>query len=123
MVRCHPKVVPVKHTYCLVGDASVQRRGPKGYFDSSRKEFLESQVPSYLAAGKGNRRKFWHELFSAWWKQYPWRLADSEEPPTDNPEEMARLALAGPDNLTQKGLVVKALEDVRLSLLLLANRD
>ena len=123
MVRRRLKVVPIKHTHRLEGDASIPRRGPKGRFEGSRKELLESHVPAYLAAGRGNRRKFWHDLFSAWWKQYPWRLADDEEPPANNPKEMARLALAGPDDLDQKGLVVKNLEDVRLSRFLLANRD
>jgi len=122
-VRYHSKVVPTKHTHHLVEDASVPRRGPKGYFNGSRKELLEDHLPAYLATGKGNRQKFWHGLFSAWWNRYPWRLADDQEPPTDNPEEMARLALAGPDDSAQKKLVVKTLEDVRPFLFLRANRN
>ena len=82
-----------------------------------------SRVPAYLAKKKGNRRKFWHELFSAWWEQYPWRLTDDEEPPTDDPEEMASLALAGPNDSVQKGAVVKRLEGVRSFTFPLVNRD
>ena len=115
-MRIHLKVVPVKHTHCLVGDASVPRRGPKEYFSGSRKEFLKSHFPAYLTTGKGNRQDFWHDLFSTWWGRYPWRLADDEEPPTENHEEMAKLALAGPNDLAQKRHVVKRLENVRFFL-------
>ena len=113
-----PESRSVKHTHYLVGDPSVPRRGPKGHFQGSRKEFLENHVTAYLAAGKGNCQNFWHDLFSAWWKQYPWRLADNEEPPMENPEEMAKLALAGPNDSAQKKLVVNALEGVQFSLFL-----
>ena len=68
------------------------RRGPKGYFQGSRKDFLEGWLPEYTAAKKGCRQNFWYDFWSAWWQHYPWRLDDGEEPPKDNPEKMRRLA-------------------------------
>jgi len=94
-------------------NAATQRRGPKGYFQGSRKEFLESYVPAYLANKKGNRRTFWHGLFSAWWLRYPWGLDDDQEPPTDNSERMTRLASVGPGDQAKKAVVEKKLTAVR----------
>ena len=122
-VRLHLKVVQVKLTHYLVGNASAPRRGPKGYFDGSRIVFLESRLPAYRAARKGNRQTFWHKLFSAWWQQYPWRLADSREPPTNDLEKMAGLASAGPDDSAQKGVIERRLEEVRSFHFLRADRD
>ena len=73
-----------------------QRRGPKGYFTGSRKEFLESQLPAYMVIKKGIRRGFWHKFWSTWWQRYPWGLEDDEEPPADDPDKMARLVSVGP---------------------------
>jgi hypothetical protein len=70
------------------------QRGPKGYFQGSRKEFLDSQLPEYMAVGKGSRQSFWHEFWTAWWERYPWKLEDDKEPPAE-PEEMKRLASVG----------------------------
>ena len=74
----------------------IGRRGPKGYFQGTRKEFLESQMPEYLAIKKGSRRKFWYKLYCAWWQRFPWKLGDNEDPPTDNHERMAQLASVAP---------------------------
>ena len=95
------------------------RRGPKGYFQGSRKEFLESQLPSYLAAKKGRRQNFWYSFWSAWWLRYPWRLDDSEEPPKDDPEKMTRLASVAPGEEKAKQEVEQRLREVcRLTCLL-----
>ena len=72
------------------------RRGPKGYFQGSRKEFLETQLPGYIAVKKGQRSSFWHDFWCAWWLRYPWKLEDDEEPPRDDPQKMARLASVAP---------------------------
>jgi len=91
-----------------------KRRGPKGYFQGSRREFLESQLSVYSATRKGNRQNFWHNLYSAWWIRYPWRLDDDDEPPTGDPSSMARLAAVAPGDAEQKGKVEKRLSGVRL---------
>jgi hypothetical protein len=98
----------------LTEDTPSQRRGPRGYFGGSRKLFLESHVPKYLACKKGSRQNFWHQLYSAWWLLYPWRLEDDTEPPTDNPERMARLAAVAPGDEAKKTLVEQTLTEVRL---------
>ena len=82
--------------------ALLQRRGPKGYYSGSRKEFLESQIPAYAACKKGNRQKFWHALYRSWWQRYPWKLNDNEEPPTDDPGKMLSLASVAPGDQEQK---------------------
>ena len=97
---------------CLTEDTPAQRRGPKGYFQGSRKEFLESYLLAYLACKKGSRQSFWHKLYSAWWQRYPWRLYDNEEPPAEDPEKMARLAAVAPGDETRKALVEQKLTDV-----------
>lgn len=89
----------------------AQHRGPKGYFQGSRKEFLESQLPAYLACKKGNRRNFWHKLYSDWWLRYPWRLDDDQEPP-DDPEKMTWLGSVAPGDEAKKALVEQRLNDV-----------
>jgi hypothetical protein len=103
----------------LAGNAPNQRRGPKGYFQGSRKEFLESYIPRYLASKKGNRQKLWHELYSAWWLRYPWRLEDHKEPPADDPEKMARLAAVAPGDEPRKTIVERTLTEARLIFYLL----
>lgn len=90
-----------------------KRRGPKGYFQGSRKEFLESQLPAYLATRKTSRRGFWHVFWSNWWGRYPWRLDDSEEPPTNDPAEMEELGRDGPDDKHLKAEVEQRLTGVR----------
>lgn len=89
-----------------------QQRGPKGYFQGSRKEFLESQLPAYMAVKKGNRHRFWHQFWTAWWERYPWKLDDDAEPPTD-PEEIKELMSVGPGEENLKEGVEKRLTNVR----------
>jgi hypothetical protein len=93
-------------------DASTQRRGPKGYFQGSRKKFLESNIPGYTACKKGNRQNFWHVLFSSWWKLYPWKLNDSHEPPTD-PEAMVDLESVESSEISHKEIVEGVLMGVQ----------
>ena len=90
----------------------VGRRGPKGYFLGTRKEFLDSQLPEYLATKRGARQKFWYKFYCAWWQRFPWKLGDDEEPPTDNPEEMARLASVAPGDDERKRGVEESLTTV-----------
>jgi hypothetical protein len=101
-------------TYSSTDKAAPQRRGPKGYFKGSRKDFLESQLSTYTAHKKGNRQNFWHELYSAWWIRYPWKLDDDDEPPTGDSDKMARLAAIAPGEEELKRCVEKRLTEVRL---------
>lgn len=109
-------VAKLQHTHPLAENVPNQRRGPKGHFQGSRKEFLESYLPKYLACKKGNRQKFWHELYSAWWLRYPWRLNDDKEPPADDPKKMASLAAIAPGDNIKKASVEKTLTEVRMIL-------
>ena len=104
-----PVIATLTH---LTENTSAKRRGPKGYFQGSRKEFLEGYLPTYLTYKKGNRQKFWHELFNVWWQRYPWKLDDDQEPPTDNSERMTTLASVGPGDLAVKAAVEKKLTEV-----------
>lgn len=92
--------------------AAPKQRGPKGHFQDSRKEFLESQLPGYLAAKKGSRQTFWHNFWTAWWDRYPWKLGDEEEPPAD-PEKMDELASIKPGEEGLKEEVEGKLTKVR----------
>ena len=101
------------HFYLFAVESEVtSRRGPKGYFQGSRKIFLESQLPAYLVAKKGHRHSFWYGFWSAWWQRYPWRLADDKEPPKDDPEKMARLASVASGDKQAKQEVEQKLHEV-----------
>ena len=77
--------------------AQPKKRGAKSYFKGSRFAFLEGYCDEYNSLRGKSRHQFWHGLFEEWWKRYPWRLADHEEPPADNPEKMEELAAPGVD--------------------------
>ena len=94
------------------GKGSLQRRGPKGRFKGSKRLYLESHLSEYVASKKGNRQNFWHKVYSGWWERFPWKLEDDEEPPTDDPVEMARLAEVAPGEEAQKEVVEKSLQEV-----------
>ena len=66
-----------------------------------------------MAGKKGHRQNFWHEFWSAWWQRYPWKLDDSEEPPTDDPDEMERLRSLEPSERTLRGEIEANLTEVR----------
>ena len=66
-----------------------------------------------MASKKGSRKNFWHNVYSGWWQRYPWKLKDNEEPPTDDPEQMTRLASVSPNEVNAKSAVESALTDVR----------
>ena len=100
-------------THLYAAKAPLQRRGPKGYFKDSRKEFLESWLPAYKTTKRGNRQAFWHKFYCSWWQRYPWKLSDDEEPPTDNPARMANLAALAPGEENQKKEVERRLKEVR----------
>ena len=90
----------------------LEKRGPKGHFQGSRKEYLGSQLPFYTATKKGNRQIFWHNFWSGWWEHFPWKLPDDKEPPVDNPKKMGELASAGLDEKKFKSEVEAHLSDV-----------
>lgn len=97
----------------------MQRQGPPGYYKGTRLQYLEDHLPAYRALKKGSRQNFWHNLYSGWWQRYPWKLGDQEEPPTDDPEKMVRLASVAPGEAGAKAAVERALTKVqRLSRLL-----
>ena len=101
-------------TYPLhIGKAPLQRCGPKGYFQGSRKEFLEGQLPEYKSFKRGNRQVFWYKLYCAWWQRFPWKLSDDEEPPSDNSARMANLAAVAPGEEDQKKHVESRITEVR----------
>lgn len=83
----------------------------KGYFTGSRFDFLDKRRDEYNSLRGKSRAKFWHNLFEEWWKTYPWRLADDEEPPTGDTEKMEALSRAGNDT-TMKSAVEQKLQDV-----------
>jgi hypothetical protein len=93
-------------------DEGASRRGPKGYFQGSRRAFLESRLPEYMAVRKGRRKAFWHGFWSAWWLRYPWKLGDDEEPPEDDPEKMTRLGSVAPGEAKFKAEVEQRLQEV-----------
>ncbi|KAF9782647.1 hypothetical protein BJ322DRAFT_1110523 [Thelephora terrestris] len=90
--------------------AAQRRRGPKGYFKDSRKEYLQSHLPAYVACKKGSRQGFWHRLYSGWWERFPWKLKDNDEPPANDPAEMKRLASVTPGEEARKKEVEKHLQ-------------
>ena len=51
----------------------------------------------YASLRGKDRHQFWFNLFGEWWKRYPWRLQDHQEPPIDDPERMDELARAESD--------------------------
>jgi hypothetical protein len=75
--------------------AQPKKRGSKGYFVGSRLEFLNRYRDEYISLRRKNRSKFWLKFFDDWWKTYPWRLADDEEPPTGDTEKMETLSQVG----------------------------
>ena len=89
--------------------AQPKKRGAKSYYTGSRLAFLEQYCDEYISLRGKCRKLFWHRFFTEWWQKYPWRLQDHEEPPTDDPEKMAELALVGED----KDLKSKVEEKVR----------
>ena len=101
------------HLFVSVEKDPPQRRGLKGYFKGSRKVFLEGQLPKYNACKKGNRQSFWHQLYSAWWICYPWRLNNDDEPPTGDFVKMARLAAVAPGDEEEKKGIEQRLTEVR----------
>lgn len=88
------------------------RRGPKEHFNGSRKIYLQSRLPAYIASKKGSRQKFWHALYSGWWERFPWKLGDDKEPPTNDPAEMTRLASIAPGEEAWKEQVETRLKRV-----------
>jgi hypothetical protein len=97
----------------LIRTADPQKRGVKGYFTGSRLEFLDSYRDEYALLRGKNRAKFWHKFYEEWWRTYPWRLPDNEDPPADDPQKMAVLSSVGVDR-EKKGEVEKKLQEVSL---------
>ena len=81
----------------------------KPYYTGSRQKLLEEFLEQYIALKGQNRNKFWFDFFSQWWKKFPWRLDDKDEPPVDNTEKMKELASAKTDDeRDEKGKVEAA---------------
>ena len=70
------------------------KRGAKPRFTGSRQNLLEDHLEEYIALRHQDRHEFWFKFFSKWWKNYPWKLGDKEEPPSNDPIKMAKLASA-----------------------------
>ncbi|KAF9777748.1 hypothetical protein BJ322DRAFT_1025590 [Thelephora terrestris] len=91
-------------------EKAPQRCGPKGYFQGSRKDYLKSHLQEYVASKKGSCHNFWHKLYRGWWERFLWKLNDNEEPPTNNPAQMATLAGVEPGEEAKKEEVEKNLQ-------------
>jgi len=104
---------PIHNLLTLLNTGNpTQRRGPKGHFQGSRKQFLNSHLPAYLESKKGGRQAFWHKVYSKWWQRFPWKLDDDKEPPTDDPAKMIRLASVAPGEEEMKKQVEARLTNV-----------
>ena len=82
-------------TECVT--APPGKRGARGHFEGSRLELLESHCDEYSSLRGKSLQEFWNSLFTKWWAQYPWRLADNQEPPSDDAERMKGLVYVGHD--------------------------
>ncbi|KAJ7730568.1 hypothetical protein B0H16DRAFT_1469539 [Mycena metata] len=66
------------------GEGPKLKPGNKDDFHSKHYNFLIANLDAYLEALKqGKTRKWWPELFEAYWSQFYWRLALDEEPAED----------------------------------------
>ena len=102
-----------KRTYRI--EAQPQKRGAKPYFTGSRHDFLAGYCDEYIALRGKSRRQFWFKLFNEWWKRYPWRLPDNEEPPIDDLKKMDELAYAEEKDKVAKAAAEERLREVGLS--------
>ena len=93
--------------------ANPQKRGVKDHFGGSRFDFLDRRCDEYNSLRGKSRAKFWHNLFEEWWRTYPWRLADNEEPPTGDTEKMEALSRVDND-AALKSSVEQKLQDMSL---------
>lgn len=91
--------------------AQPLKRGAKTYFTGLRLALLERHCDEYNSLRGKSCHQFWHKLFEEWWRRYPWRLPDQEEPPTDDPQKMIELAHVGLDK-EEKSEVEKKLHTV-----------
>ena len=65
-----------------------KKRGNKGDFHGSRKQYLTSLLPAYDAArGKSGFADFWSDTFSGYWRRFPWTVPIDQEPPATLPED------------------------------------
>ena len=111
-VRTHPFSHPTYHF-----QAQPKKRGKKGYYTGSRLEFLTGYCDEYNSLRGKDRHQFWFKLFTEWWKRYPWRLEDNEEPPVNSLEEMIKLAYVGDvGDVERKAHVEQKVRDVSSSL-------
>lgn len=92
------------------------KRGAKPYFTGSRQALLEEFLEQYIALKRKNRNNFWFEVLSKWWKNYPWKLGDKEEPPLDNLEKMEELVSVQDGEHDKKSAVEAAVTAVSFAL-------
>ena len=116
--QCQRKVSPghlllMNHTYNFTENPA--KRGVKPYFVGSRNQLLESHLEEYISLRFQNRKKFWFTVFTEWWKKYPWKLGDQDEPPLHDPAKMADLASVGEGEHGRKSEVEAAVVKVSLS--------
>jgi len=67
-----------------------KKRGKASDFQGSRAKYLESLIPKYKIASKAKKNpetwaNLWVEVFSGYWKRFPWRLPLNQEPDESNP--------------------------------------
>ena len=86
--------------------ANPEKRGAKGHFSGSRLDFLNGYCDQYNSLRGKNRARFWLNFFDEWWKTYPWRLADNEEPPNDD-AKMQALSEVGTEKALKKDVETK----------------
>lgn len=60
---------------------------------TSREEWLQQRLESYISTTRTSRDSFWQKLYFDFFKQYPWNLRDEFEPPgstsAPNPQKIA----------------------------------
>ena len=105
------------------GAGNPGKCGAKPYYAGSRQKLLEEHLEEYTSLKFQNQNQFWFEFFAKWWKRFPWKLDDKEEPPLDDPTKMSQLASAEVGELDKKLEVEAAVVVVSLSIAIRNEND
>ena len=93
------------------------KRGAKPYYTGSHQMLLEGHLQEYASLKHKNHNQFWSMVFAEWWRNFPWKLDDKEEPPLDDPAAMSQLASVQAGERDRKSEVEAATVSVSLPLL------
>ncbi|KAJ7212984.1 hypothetical protein GGX14DRAFT_564031 [Mycena pura] len=108
--------------------ASHQSKGKKGKKRRRRLDFLKNALPGWrvyqakkIKKRRGSGLSFWDGFFPSWWKEFPWRCALKDDPPSETDE---RAALARePDNDEELEVKSKTVTDVEQKVIAWFNRQ